>query len=45
VVSPFAFGMYASGIKEAMLHEDPEAMIERLFHETYKDLAPNHDRS
>jgi ATP-dependent Lhr-like helicase len=42
VVSPFAFGMYASGIKEAMLHEDPEAMIERLFHEIYKDIAPNH---
>jgi ATP-dependent helicase Lhr and Lhr-like helicase len=34
-VSPFAFGMYASGIKEAMLHEDPEATIERLFHEAY----------
>jgi ATP-dependent Lhr-like helicase len=38
-VSPFAFGMYASGIKEAMLHEDPEAMVERLFHEAYGEAA------
>jgi ATP-dependent Lhr-like helicase len=34
-VSPFAFGMYASGIKEAMLHDNPEAMLERLFNEAY----------
>jgi ATP-dependent helicase Lhr and Lhr-like helicase len=35
MVSPFAFGMYASQIKEAMLHEDPETAIERLYHQMY----------
>ncbi|MBV9672525.1 MAG: DEAD/DEAH box helicase [Verrucomicrobia bacterium] len=34
-VSPFAFGMYVSQIKEAMLNEDPETVIERLYHEMY----------
>jgi ATP-dependent Lhr-like helicase len=34
-VSPFAFGMYVSQIKEAMLHEDPETAIERLYHRMY----------
>jgi ATP-dependent Lhr-like helicase len=33
VVSPFAFGMYASKIKEGMMLEDPEAAIERLWRE------------
>jgi len=31
VVSPFAFGMYASKIKEGMMLEDPEEAIERLW--------------
>ncbi|MBV9489805.1 MAG: DEAD/DEAH box helicase [Verrucomicrobia bacterium] len=35
MVSPFAFGMYASQIREAMLHENPEEAIERLYHEMY----------
>ncbi|HEY0789894.1 MAG TPA: DEAD/DEAH box helicase [Chthoniobacterales bacterium] len=35
LVSPFAFGLYVSKIKEAMLHENPEEAIERLYHEMY----------
>jgi ATP-dependent Lhr-like helicase len=31
VVSPFAFGIYASKIKEGMMLEDPEEAIERLW--------------
>lgn len=38
-VSPFSFGMYVSGIKETMMLEDPEAAIERLFHELNERLA------
>lgn len=34
-VSPFAFPMYVSRIKEAMMFEDPEAAIERLYHQMY----------
>ncbi len=34
-VSPFAFGLYVSQIREAMLHEDPETAIERLYNEMY----------
>ncbi len=34
-VSPFAFGLYVSQIREAMLHEDPETAIERLCNEMY----------
>ena len=33
VVSPFAFGIYASKIKEGMMLEDPEEAIERLWRE------------
>lgn len=33
VVSPFAFGMFASKIKEGMMLEDPEEAIERLWRE------------
>lgn len=33
VVSPFAFGIYASKIKEGMMLEDPEQAIERLWRE------------
>ncbi len=38
-VSPFAFGMYVSRIKETMTLEDPETTIERLYHEMYGGLA------
>ncbi len=34
-VSPFAFGIYVSKIKETMMMENPDAAIERLFHEMY----------
>ena len=39
-VSPFAFGIFVSKIKETMMMEDPEMAIERLYHEFYKDLDP-----
>jgi ATP-dependent Lhr-like helicase len=38
-VSPFAFGIFVSKIKETMMMEDPEAAIERLYHEFYQDLG------
>ncbi|HUR60705.1 MAG TPA: helicase-related protein, partial [Opitutaceae bacterium] len=38
-VSPFAFGMYVSRIRETMTLEDPETTIERLYHEMYGALA------
>lgn len=38
-VSPFAFGMFVSRIKETMMLEDPETTIERLYHEMYGNLA------
>jgi len=38
-VSPFAFGLYVSGIRETMTLEDPETTIERLYHEMYGHLA------
>jgi ATP-dependent helicase Lhr and Lhr-like helicase len=41
-VSPFAFGIFVSKIKESMMMEDPEAAIERLYHEFYQDLE-KHD--
>lgn len=34
-VSPFAFAMYASVIKETMMLEDPTAAIERIYREMY----------
>ncbi len=34
-VSPFAFGIYVSKIKETMTMENPELAIERLFHQMY----------
>ena len=37
-VSPFAFGIFVSKIKETMMMEDPEIAIERLYHEFYHDL-------
>jgi ATP-dependent Lhr-like helicase len=37
-VSPFAFGIFVSKIKETMMMEDPETAIERLYHEFYSDL-------
>lgn len=36
-VSPFAFGIYVSKIKETMTMENPELAIERLFHEMYSE--------
>ncbi len=38
-VSPFAFGMFVSRIRETMTLEDPETTIERLYHEMYGDPA------
>jgi ATP-dependent Lhr-like helicase len=38
-VSPFSFGIFVSKIKETMMMEDPEAAIERLYHEFYQDLG------
>ncbi len=38
-VSPFAFGMFVSRIKETMMLEDPETTIERLYHDMYGALA------
>ena len=37
-MSPFAFGIFVSKIKETMMMEDPETAIERLYHEFYQDL-------
>ncbi|HWA87531.1 MAG TPA: helicase, partial [Opitutus sp.] len=37
-VSPFAFGLYASRIRETMTLEDPETTIERLYHAMYGNL-------
>lgn len=34
-VSPFAFGLFVSRIRETMTLEDPETTIERLYHEMY----------
>ncbi len=39
IVTPFGFQMYVSRIKEAMMFEDPEAAIERLYHEMYDGIA------
>ena len=38
-VSPFAFGLYASKIKEGMMMESPEEAIERLYQEMRKKLG------
>ncbi|WP_414663116.1 DEAD/DEAH box helicase [Horticoccus sp. 23ND18S-11] len=38
-ISPFAFGLYVSRIRETMTLEDPETTIERLYHEMYGDRA------
>ena len=37
-VSPFAFGIFVSKIKETMTLEDPETTIERLYYEMYGSL-------
>lgn len=39
-VSPFAFGMFVSRIRETMTLEDPETTIERLYHEMYGGGRP-----
>jgi len=38
-VSPFAFGLYASKIKESMMMESPEEAIERLYGEMMRKLG------
>jgi len=38
VISPFAFPIYASVIKESMMLEDPTVAIERIYHEMYARL-------
>ena len=44
-VSPFAFGMFVSRIRETMTLEDPETTIERLYHEMYGgSRAANSDK-
>ncbi|TAG32763.1 MAG: DEAD/DEAH box helicase, partial [Verrucomicrobia bacterium] len=44
-VSPFAFGLYVSRIKETMTLEDPETTIERLYHDLYGALADEGERA
>jgi ATP-dependent Lhr-like helicase len=38
-VSPFAFPIYASVIKETMMLEDPTAALERIYYEMYSKVA------
>jgi len=38
-VSPFAFPIYASVIKESMMLEDPSIAIERIYHEMFARVA------
>lgn len=38
-VSPFAFGLYASKIKESMMMESPEEAIERLYRDMQEKLG------
>jgi len=38
-VSPFAFGLYASKIRESMMLEDPDEAIERLYQTMQEKLA------
>ncbi len=38
-VSPFAFGLYASKIRESLMMESPEEAIERLYAEMMRKLA------
>ncbi len=38
-VSPFAFGLYASKIRESMMLEDPDEAIERLYQAMQEKLA------
>ena len=38
-VSPFAFGLYASKIKESMMMETPEEAIERLYNDMQAKLG------
>ena len=37
-ISPFAFPIYASVIKESMMLEDPAAALERIYHEMYAQI-------
>ncbi|PAW67422.1 MAG: helicase [Opitutia bacterium Tous-C1TDCM] len=37
-VSPFAFGLFVSRIRETMTLEDPETTVERLYHDMYGRL-------
>jgi ATP-dependent Lhr-like helicase len=38
-VSPFAFGLYASKIRESLMMESPEEAIERLYREMQRKVA------
>jgi ATP-dependent Lhr-like helicase len=38
-VSPLAFGIFVSKIKETMMLEDPEEAIERLYQQMYQDVV------
>lgn len=37
-VSPFGFGVYASGIKEIMTFESPDEAVERISHDLYREV-------
>ena len=46
VVSPFAFGLYASQRKESMMFENPEEAVERMYRQFYgpaADAGPDED--
>ena len=38
-VSPFAFGLYASKIRESLMMESPEEAIERLYQDMRRKIA------
>jgi ATP-dependent Lhr-like helicase len=38
MVSPLAFGMYATKIREALMVEDPQETLERLYHHWWAKL-------
>jgi ATP-dependent Lhr-like helicase len=45
VVPPLSFGMYATKIKEALLVEDPQETLERLYHHWWGALQNHMDPS
>ncbi len=40
-VAPLSFGMYATKIREALLVEDPQETLERLYHHWWSQLSEN----